>query len=182
VRIAILGWGSLIWDPRQLQITGDWKSDGPTLPIEFGRISGDGRLTLVIDRDHGIPMQVAWIESSLSEGHQTIEDLAKREGCPIHGIGFVDRIAGTGFGRYTELVEAVCKWAAEHQLDAAAWTDLGPNFTEKTGVAFSSGAALKYLTDLPTAQRTLALEYVKNTPQFVQTPVRRAVAEGLTGT
>ncbi|HOW68396.1 MAG TPA: hypothetical protein P5055_13320 [Candidatus Paceibacterota bacterium] len=52
--IAILGWGSLIWNPRDLPITGDWQGDGPVLPIEFTRISDNGRLTLVIDERHGV--------------------------------------------------------------------------------------------------------------------------------
>ncbi len=38
MKIAILGWGSLIWDRRDLQIAGDWQQGGPVLPIEFSRI------------------------------------------------------------------------------------------------------------------------------------------------
>lgn len=35
LRIVFLGWGSLIWDPRELPVIGDWQSGGPVLPIEF---------------------------------------------------------------------------------------------------------------------------------------------------
>ena len=50
MKIAILGWGSLIWLPKDLKFdtNSGWKENGPVLPIEFARISKDGRLTLVI--------------------------------------------------------------------------------------------------------------------------------------
>ena len=49
MRIAVIGWGSLLWSPRTLPLAGTWSSDGPVLPIEFARISVDGRLTLIIE-------------------------------------------------------------------------------------------------------------------------------------
>ena len=50
MKIAILGWGSLLWQPKDLQFDKEigWSANGPFLPIEFARISKDGRLTLVI--------------------------------------------------------------------------------------------------------------------------------------
>ncbi len=53
-QIAILGWGSLIWSPRDLSMTGQWQP-GPSPPIEFARKSADGRLTLVLCGDHLVP-------------------------------------------------------------------------------------------------------------------------------
>ena len=52
MKIAILGWGSLVWQHQSLQLQSEFEPGGPELPIEFSRISADGRLTLVIDQDH----------------------------------------------------------------------------------------------------------------------------------
>ena len=49
MKIACLGWGSLIWRPESLLIQRQWFQDGPFLPIDFLRQSKDGRLTLVIN-------------------------------------------------------------------------------------------------------------------------------------
>lgn len=48
--IVCLGWGSLIWDQKNLPVKGQWHEDGPSLPVEFVRQSINGRLTLVIDQ------------------------------------------------------------------------------------------------------------------------------------
>lgn len=61
MNITILGWGSLIWDQRDLPISGDWQLGGPALPIEFSRISRDGRLTLVIDECNGVAVSTSYL-------------------------------------------------------------------------------------------------------------------------
>src|SRR5579872_7505583 len=64
MKIAILGWGSLLWEPGEFfneWITA-WQPDGPELDIEFSRISRKrgGALTLVIDETNGASTKVAW--------------------------------------------------------------------------------------------------------------------------
>ena len=53
MKIAVLAWGSLVWDPGDLQVAADFAPNGPLVPIEFCRASRDGRLTLVIDERFG---------------------------------------------------------------------------------------------------------------------------------
>ena len=67
-----LGWGSLIWDQcraAELPTRGCWHKDGPFLPIEFARVSSNGRLTLVIMPDAKlVPVQWAKLDvDSLDE-------------------------------------------------------------------------------------------------------------------
>lgn len=53
--LACIGYGSLIWSPRDLSNHlkhGDrWFGDGPALPVEFARESDRRRITLVIVPD-----------------------------------------------------------------------------------------------------------------------------------
>lgn len=53
-------WGGLIWQPKTLPVKEtDWLADGPKLPIEFARHSGEDRITLVVMQD-GPAVPVHW--------------------------------------------------------------------------------------------------------------------------
>lgn len=91
MRIAYLGWGSLVWNPKTLPIVGTWENGGPVLPIEFSRISSDGRLTLVIDEVHGMNIETLFAVFDVDEQSAAIEQLMNREGClNTKNIGSVD--------------------------------------------------------------------------------------------
>jgi hypothetical protein len=86
VRIAVLGWGSLMRDPRGLAIQGDFQPDGPLLPIEFARISQDGRLTLVTMP--GVRnIRTLWAMMECVDLDVAIRNLSDREGCAEDKIG-----------------------------------------------------------------------------------------------
>ncbi|MDU1189996.1 MAG: hypothetical protein E6990_18890 [Enterobacter sp.] len=48
MKIACLGWGSLIWKSGALPVAGEWQTDGPSLPVEFCRVSDGGELATAI--------------------------------------------------------------------------------------------------------------------------------------
>ena len=182
MRIAILAWGSLVWDRRELAITKAFKADGPRLPIEFCRVSGDGRLTLVIEEALGTSGQTYFAESAGGDLDAAIENLRLREGMPsAKGVGFVDVASGDqsdrAFKRHPEAVAAIRTWTQANGFDAAIWTALASNFDEpdKAGEPFSVEAAIGYLERLDASRLGAALGYIRSAPPEVQTPVRSAV-------
>lgn len=175
MRIAILGWGSLVWDPRDLPRVGEWQEGGPLLPIEFSRVSSGRRLTLVIDEDNGVPVKSRFAVSSRTCLAEAIADLQKREGMPTAArVGFVDRRAGTHAARLDAVAQAIISWATEHGFDAVVWADLAPNFRE-TGKPFSAEAAAEHLRSLAGEPLENAVNYIKKAPVEVDTPVRRCL-------
>lgn len=89
--IAILGWGSLLWqknsnvcggeDEDILQIKeAEWNEDGPTLPIEFCKKSSRDRITLVISKKYGSPCKTYWATSKFDDFDRARRNLQCREG------------------------------------------------------------------------------------------------------
>jgi hypothetical protein len=180
MKIAVLGWGSLIWKPEGLQTTGSFLNDGPTLPIEFCRTSQDGRLTLVIDGTYGAPCVTYHAQSSFDALDSAIENLRIREGmATADRVGFVNFITHEENpiikSKQSAPIRAISTWAQSRDYDAVIWTALGIKFKETTGVSFSVDAALSYLEGLAAEKQTIALTYIRRAPPEVRTPVRTAV-------
>jgi hypothetical protein len=155
------------------------------LPIEFSRISDNGRLTLVIDERHGADVPTRYALSPRPTLNEAVTDLQRREGCPPENIGFLQvathRISSRAAERHPAACERIKTWAAEKGFDAVVWTALGRRFKDRINVPFSPAAAVRYLQGLPAPQQQSALEYIRNAPPEVMTPVRQAVIEaGLT--
>src|SRR5579885_2650065 len=91
---AILGWGSLLWEGGAEfdKWHGDWRFDGPKVPLEFSRISDSrlGALTLVLDAEHGAQVPVAWCVSKRKYAEDVVADLRCREGCSIRDIAYLE--------------------------------------------------------------------------------------------
>lgn len=179
-RIAILGWGSLLWDRGTNfdAFHGPWIDGGPSLSIEFSRVSGSrsGALTLVLDEDHGSLTQVSYCLSTRSVLGEAIEDLRCREGTVARRIGFVTR-SDESRSRSPSVKDAILAWMGNSSLGAVIWTDLPSNFQESTGLPFSVEVALEYLSGLDADGKRLAQEYIDRAPAYVDTPVRRAWVE-----
>jgi hypothetical protein len=181
VRIAILGWGSLIWDPRDLPREGAWQEGGPVLPIEFSRISSDGRLTLVIDPDNDELVPTRFVLSPRADLEDAISDLCVREGAKSKRVGYVDLKHQKENIRVERVAGTIRDWAKTHGFDAVVWTDLCPNFEKqfkkKIEVRFSVETAVKYLDELPKSVAARARKYINNAPPEVDTPLRRKLRE-----
>ena len=94
MKSVVLAWGSLVWDPRELQTASEFVADGPLLPIEFCRISADGRLTLAIDETFGAVCKTYSAPSALESLDAAIENLRLREKTNARAIGFVEPASG----------------------------------------------------------------------------------------
>ena len=177
--IAILAWGSLLWDeaPDFDRWRERWCFDGPVLKLEFSRISKGrmGALTLVVDPEHGAPNTVAWCLSRRQVAAEAIADLQRREGTIPRNIGVVSPAKPEMRARDLGTAQSVRSWAELNALDVVLWTDLPSNFEEKTNQAFSVPTAIAYLETLNPAARAKAVEYFRNTPEFIQTPLRTAL-------
>jgi len=181
MKIAIIAWGSLVWDPRTLQIKDQWNDHGPNLNIEFSRVSKDGRLTLVIDLVNGSKIKTHYAESSRKDLGDAISDLRDREGTIRKRIGFVDvknnNNSKNEFQDQTDVFSEMEKWCNTNQYDAAVWTALPSQFSDQTKMEFSVENAMKYLGGLPKSARNNALNYINKAPKSVVTPVRSKVEE-----
>jgi len=178
-RIAILAWGSLIWErwPDFDTHRNDWLEDGPTLSIEFSRISSTrhGALTLVLDARNGSPCQVGYARSRRSDPEDTICDLRCREGTVWRHIGYVFVDGSRQHGRNPDFMQSIREWAQERSFDVVVWTDLPSNFEEKRGKPFSVDSAVAYVQGLKAEGKAKAAEYVWRAPPFVETPLRAAL-------
>jgi hypothetical protein len=178
MKTAILAWGSLVWDKRILRIVGDWRTGGPVLPIEFSRISSDGRLTLVIDPTNGVPVPTLFARSELEKLDDAIANLREREETSSEKIGYVNLVANTARDYSRRQNPAACDtiryWAQANGWEAVIWTALTSNFELARKEPFT--AAVDYVGNLAGQMKTKALEYIRNAPTEVNTPVRRAIS------
>lgn len=178
-RIAILGWGSLLWDirPDFDDYHEDWKPDGPALPIEFSRVSKSrgGALTLVIDADNGACCAVAYAISKRRNLADAICDLRTREGTTHKNIGYWAGGDHVNTSIDTTVVQTIGAWAVAKNFEAVVWTALSSNFEQICGMQFSVEAAIKHIQALHPEAKTAAAEYVWRAPKLVETPLRRAL-------
>jgi hypothetical protein len=191
MKIAVLGWGSLIWDRRTLAIAEDFKPCGPHLSIEFCRVSGGGRLTLVIAEDFGTSCKTYAAMSAFSDLNAALENLWTREGSGNEAlpknvrsngrVGWIDAANGNhsekAMERHPRAVAAITAWAQTNGYDAVIWTALASNFHEpgKAAEPFSEESAIRHLEALDALGLSVALDYIRSAPPEVDTPVRAAV-------
>jgi len=179
-RIAILGWGSLIWDgrPEFDRYLKAWTVGGPRLPIEFCRKSGSryDALTLVIDQRIGTQVETLYAFSKRTDPRDAICDLRSREGTTIDNIGFVNLENGDEHGRDQECVEAIKTWASSKGIHFVAWTDLESSFSGQTSEEFIE-VAKTHLKSLTLRGIREAVKYIVKAPPQTNTRLRKILMD-----
>lgn len=166
MKIACLGWGSLIWDPRALPIRREWFKDGPFAPVEFTGKSSDGRITLVIDPSAS-PVRLLWAQMLSADLPSAREALRDRE-C-IRSREWSSLIGSWQRGDAAPpRIPDLPTWAEAHGIDAVVWTALGPRFGAVDQV-------IEYLSSLTGTQREHAKRYIQCTPRQIDTEYRRRI-------
>ena len=173
MKIACLGWGSLIWKSGPLPVAGEWKTDGPSLPVEFCRVSDGGELATAISMNApAVPVLWAWLNAETLT--QACQALREREGIPderCDGIGSL-----TIAGRHTGVLS---RWAVEKGIDAVIWTGLPPRSASLEGRVPTVNEAIAYLDNLSGDVRSHARDYFNRVPAQIDTPYRRVITEVL---
>lgn len=176
MRIACLGWGSLIWDPRSLPIQREWFKDGPFAPVEFTRQSSGGRVTLVIE-PNAVPVRVLWAVMIPIDLQPAQEALRDRENIP--GSEWMSRIGSWQEGDpVPQHIPELPEWARVRGLNAVIWTALGPKFQNKK-TSPSPQQVVEYLQQLTGTVRDEAERYVRCAPRQIDTEYRRRIEAAL---
>ena len=187
MKIVILAWGSLIWQPKELAYnkTFGWQKDGPILPIEFARISKDGRLTLVIT-ENGTKVPVSFTLSNYHNLEEAVLNLAVREGSGRNSIGSYDKNKDTFSSKFL-FKEEIKNWIRNTDFEAVIWTNLGENWNIKNDKGdiirqIEPEKRIEYLKELKGNTSAIAEEYIRRTPIKINTDFRKKIEATLNWT
>ena len=168
--VACLGWGSLIWDPRDLPIRRYWFDDGPLIPLEFARQSKDDRITLVITLA-ARPVRSLWALMDSDDLEDAKERLRLREGrTKPEYIGDWSR-----GGRSPDEIPELSEWALARNVDSVVWTALPPRFKGENNRQPGVEDVLRYLQALTGTARDAAEQYIRRAPRQIDTAYRRRI-------
>lgn len=172
-KIACIGWGSLIWEPRDLPIIGDWHSNGPSLPVEFARQFSADHITLVIvESDHRVP--TLWAELNVETVAQAVEALRVREGVPYESS--IGRWPNDTQKEYPSS-DAIAEWATANGVQAVVWTALLPGMKGNRGSIPTLDELTVHLAKLEGSALSKAKIYIANAPSQIATPYRQDLAK-----
>jgi len=184
MRIAIIGWGSLIRCPGALRLASKWRRGGPELPLEFSRRSSGERLTLVIDESAGL-QPTFWAISGCESLDEACEELRKREGTSASRIHSIPTRGKRCLGRgIPSVVDAIREWiGVNDEADQVCWTGLSSEWPEEASRAFGpfgDEAVIAFLRCLEYHGVHHGAElYFRHAPPEIDTSLRRRVEEEL---
>lgn len=175
-RIACLGWGSLVWDPRELPIQREWFADGPFVRVEFVRQSADGRMTLVLEPS-APPVRSLWAVMDATEMGVAHDALRKRERMSLKRA---EEIGKWSRGEASpELIVDLPEWAASHGVEGGVWTGLPSRFDGEERRTPEMEEVVGYLRSLTGSKRDNAERYIRQAPRQIDTPYRRGIEAAL---
>jgi hypothetical protein len=173
MQIAVIGWGSLISSPGALRLQTRWYRDGPSLPVEFARISGGNRLTLVI-HPPSRNQQTLWAVAASDDLPQVRENLRGREGTQLRLIHTASAGGVFSDGVAESVKESVTAWLRQKpHLSGCVWTGLPSNWEKERNCIYSPADAVRYLRGLDDPARARA--YIQTAPRQIQTEARDAI-------
>lgn len=174
--VVCLGWGSLVWDPRELAIQRRWFKDGPLIHVEFARQSSDGRITLVLV-EVAKPVRSLWAVMDADNLASAKSSLRKREGIPEKNEE--KHIGSWSIGQPSPaLIPGLAEWASSHGVAHVVWTNLPPKFNEELKVP-SADEVVNYLEGLVDTQRKEAERYIRFAPKQIDTAYRSRIEAAL---
>jgi hypothetical protein len=168
MNIAVICWGSLFWDKGSLKTTGEWKNDGPELPLEYSRISSYGkskeRVTLVLS-ESGEMCVTYWDLMAAKDLKTARNNLRDREGSVTDDIHTYLR----GQNPLSPVAIQIESWLADHsEVDAVVWTGLESNWSEFRRKEFSVDDFVQYLESKKNSINKIK-EYFEKVPTQSQT-------------
>lgn len=172
ITIACLGWGSLVWDPRELPIQRTWFEDGPFIHVEFARQSRDGRITLVLELSANI-VRSLWAVMDATDVAVARKALRERESISEKNE---DRYVGSWSSGQPapSLIPGLPEWAESRGVHHVIWTALPPEFNGIKQTP-TQEQVVQYLSGLTGAQRDNAERYVRLAPKQIDTAYRRHI-------
>ena len=179
MKIAYFAWGSLLWESDGLNLQTLWKKTNIRLPLNFSRISdnGKGRLTLVIDNIDGVSNPIYFAITKTTNLNTAIENLKIREGTIPKYIGYIN--LKNENSRYSDRltqndIDKIKTFALKNKIDAVVWTDLYPNFKN-----FSTDNALKYINkhkkDIPLYTKIVEYIFLCYIHGNIRTPITKKI-------
>jgi len=167
--IACLGWGSLVWDARELPIQRAWFHDGPFAKLEFVRHSKGDRITIVLE-PNALPVRTLWALMDSTDLNGAREALRKREGCNLEDIATWSKGEGC-----PPLIVDVPQWANARGVESLVWTALPSKFNGTNGKTPTVEEVISHLSCLTGAARDNAERYIRFAPRQIDTNYRRRI-------
>jgi hypothetical protein len=169
--IAVLGWGSLFWDPRELVLENPWTEDGPLIRVDYLRRSSRNRVTLVL-HETGREVPSLWTSYAGDNWTRVRDMLVVREG--VTGQPEVIQHWTTGGGERANIA-GLPVWAGGKGADHVLWTGLPPRWDRIDGRLPTLEQVVGFLGGLRPDRHHAAEEYVRRTPAQIMTPIREAI-------